>query len=802
MDMASMIANMPANMPKPSSLPSPDEVGQKARGLSQTIFRDWNDLNSIVERHEETLRKRWGKKSKEQKKKILLAAWPNMSTQHRPDLEAWRKESPAQRAKGSKFRAAYLWPYINLEDLMKPKSLLIFLNSRGRHQPHEFVHSDLERAVLGQTTGATSPAFLNEYTMYFHGRTEPRTYGEIVSWDDDENAFHDMYSNLGMLPGHGLQALEIQQEIWRFLVDCCKQLLQDLPPDSLTSGEVRPEPDSLTAQDSGFISLEITKMEEPYRRPSQLDFARLKSLASAERNSREDHLWELREDPSYFAEIMRDNEQHRSEIILDSYGQKHPTLTQPGRALFWNRILGNVVVDAYFGLAKFDAIVKQIHDIEELAANYKDQIRPEDDLPGEYLEAFQNLRFMLEDTVTDICGQLKASVLPSPPMRQFCVRDPQDPNSTKISTVYSPPREDHAVKSLMPMLEILWDDKQRHLFGLHSIVDELDRLIQADPEVKALISPFVAGRLSSLSVVSECLHQLHLYQPWARKVEDAMDVEKERLIKAYKKTFQGWISILGIKFEGSSIYRYADPSDGKFTYPVQRSRRVRDNVEILRKAEANVDAFWKAVDLFYKAKTGGKSQHDMVAHLLSQERSIQRTPPWTEPTKDKKPTPQPEYVWQPFSSVYHDPTKQVTGSFDRTSLSDKLSKTKTKGIADEEIIQIEPDNVHVPEQETVFTVDKRAHKVFKALFHSPSNPDIPGEIPWLDFVHAMDCTGFAAEKLQGSAWKFTPRRLDVEGSINFHEPHPSSKIAFYVARRIGRRLERAYGWKGEHFKLA
>jgi hypothetical protein len=66
----------------------------------------------------------------------------------------------------------------------------------------------------------------------------------------------------------------------------------------------------------------------------------------------------------------------------------------------------------------------------------------------------------------------------------------------------------------------------------------------------------------------------------------------------------------------------------------------------------------------------------------------------------------------------------------------------------------------------------------------------------------MDSAGFSAEKLQGSAWKFTPRRLDVEGSINFHEPHPSNKIAFYVARRFGRRLERAYGWKGEQFRLA
>jgi hypothetical protein len=802
MDYASIFANMPSGMPVPASLPSPSEVRQKARGLSEDIFRDWKDLSLIVERHEETLRRRWLKKSKEQKKKILLTAWPNMSSQHRPDIEAWRQESPAQRAKGSKFRAAYMWPYVNLEDLTKPKPLLIFLNSRGRHQPHEFVHSDLERAAFGHVSGATSPAFLNEYTMYFRDRIDPQKYGELVFWDDDENAFHDMNNNLGMLPGHGLQALEIQQQIWKFLVNCCKQLLQDLPPDSLISGEVKPEPGSLTAQDPSFSSLEITKLEEPYRRPTQLDFFRMKGLASAERNSREDHLWSLREDPSYFAEVMRDNEQHRSEIIIDSYGQKHPTLTQPGRPLFWNRILGNVVVDAYFGLAKWDAIVKHIQSIEELAAKYKDQIRPQDDLPKEYLEAFQNLRFMLEDTVTDICGQLKASVLPSPPMRQFCVRDPQDPNSTKISTAYSPPSGDHAVKRLMPILEILWDDKQRHLFGLHSVVDEVDRLIQADPEVKDLISPFVAGRLSSLSVVSECLHQLHLYQPWARKVENAMDLEKERLIEAYKKTFQGWIPVLGITFEGSSIYRYADPSDGKFTYPINRSRRVKDNVEALRKAEANVDAFWKAVDLFYKAKTRGKSQHDMVAEFLSQERSIQRTPLWVEPTKDKKPTQQPDYIWQPFSSVYHDSTKEITGSFDRTSVLDKPSKTKTKGTAHEEAPQIEPDNGHAPEQETVFLVDRRAHKVFKALFHSPSNQDIPGETPWVDFLYAMTSRGFSAEKLQGSSWSFTLSGPDVEQSIKFHEPHPSSKIPFHIARRMGRRLEKWYGWKGEFFRLA
>lgn len=47
----------------------------------------------------------------------------------------------------------------------------------------------------------------------------------------------------------------------------------------------------------------------------------------------------------------------------------------------------------------------------------------------------------------------------------------------------------------------------------------------------------------------------------------------------------------------------------------------------------------------------------------------------------------------------------------------------------------------------------------------------------------MSSTGFAIEKLYGSVWQFTPSDLDVERSIQFHEPHPSGKIPFRMARR-------------------
>jgi hypothetical protein len=49
--------------------------------------------------------------------------------------------------------------------------------------------------------------------MYFHRGEAADTYGELVSWDDDEDAFESMTNEVGMHPGHGLQALEVQQRI-------------------------------------------------------------------------------------------------------------------------------------------------------------------------------------------------------------------------------------------------------------------------------------------------------------------------------------------------------------------------------------------------------------------------------------------------------------------------------------------------------------------------------------------------------------------------------------------------------------
>jgi hypothetical protein len=181
---------------------------------------------------------------------------------------------------------------------------------------------------------------------------------------------------------------------------------------------------------------------------------------------------------------------------------------------------------------------------------------------------------------------------------------------------------------------------------------------------------------------------------------------------------------------------------------------------------------------------------------------LERTEQWVEPIKESK-KPAVGRTEQDLSTPLS--TLQL-GSVDSTPKfvpPQEKVKPKTRGTTKDAPNTIpEAAAVASPEDtQPTFKLKTRAFKVFKSLFFKPSQNDLPGEILWADFLFAMVATGFAPEKLYGSVWQFTPSQLDVERSIQFHEPHPVGKIPFRNARRIGRRLNRAYGWHGGMFAL-
>ena len=68
----------------------------------------------------------------------------------------------------------------------------------------------------------------------------------------------------------------------------------------------------------------------------------------------------------------------------------------------------------------------------------------------------------------------------------------------------------------------------------------------------------------------------------------------------------------------------------KFKYPIEK-RRTADNVETLRAAEKNLDAFWLKVDRELLDKNG-IPQRERLVHILPYG-ELQRTPKWIAATE-------------------------------------------------------------------------------------------------------------------------------------------------------------------------
>lgn len=432
------------NLPRPGSFPKPEEVRRESRERASKVLSDWDTLHKIIERHEERIQKRWRQKTKTKRRQILLSAWSNMPKVHRPDFEALKK------GKREESREAYLWPHINLEDMEQPRPLLLLLKSRSRNAPHLFLHADLEVSNLGQGIGAIRSAFLNQYTMMFAGRTSPEKYGELISWDDHDDAFDWLHSGWGLHPGYGLLALEIQQQIYHFLLECSRQILHDISEEStIADFPVLSEP---TIKDEGdWHSLAAVAADAPYRLPAGLDIDSILTIIDGKRSASEDHLLALREDPGYFAGVVNDCKEHRQEVLLDIHGKPHPTLTPYIRPLFWNRVLGNIVSEAYMELEVWSTLHSLLVDLRQLLSKYHQKISPEKSLPTELYEAFINLWFALKQFMIGPISILKMTTPASPPLRSLWVREPQELGTSMMRV-----RTRENVSMSKPQTELLW----------------------------------------------------------------------------------------------------------------------------------------------------------------------------------------------------------------------------------------------------------------------------------------------------------------------------------------------------------
>ncbi|KAH8764833.1 hypothetical protein F5883DRAFT_421407 [Diaporthe sp. PMI_573] len=802
-------------------------VRSEIRRRAESIYNNWETLEFIVKRHEATIQKRWTSKSNMKRRGLLLTTWPNMARDHRPDiaLKTFRRPRQLSLYEGRQ-REALLMPYINLHDLTKTEPLLLMINARARWPPQTFSKRDLQLST--QSFDLTKWRLLEGYSMDMDGRKPvPETYGKL-----QERPTKDYSAVLGVdprladgtiSPGDGLWILEIQDRIYKFLLDTVQHILHDIPLGDLTGPKynIQPEPPlpSANSREDGVISLAGTNLEAMYSSPGQMDLRRLQLLVTAKANEEEDKLWALREDPSRFSEGLKDYIAHRPEYVPDLSGSKHPSTTVDGYRARWDSDAKTTIDDVLpimFLLSNFicvefwDGLMRDITGLVELKKQHFDgkNIKSGDALPEPFTLALYKLQATLCACVEERLAVLRRATFSSPPLRPYMQR--ASPETIDTFVCKSSKRLPRHIADFMDILNGLFSEDmitiKGHTAGVQSLMEEYEVFINTVPAAHQAISSYVAQEISTLALLSECLRQICLFQPWATAFpKDIRAPHVQEVLRAHLKD-QRRKTIPLETFKPSIRICSMASAIAKSPYPVHK-KRTAANVDAMQSAETSLDEMW---DVFLAEI----EQHDALPRhsknvLYFQQRQLQRTLEWVEPVRATTKTKTPamvetfEVLGQSFRELDIDTTRKLQSS------PPEKPKVKTRGTAAPQATATS-EKAQKTEQEDqgpvhVIQVDRRALKVFGALFHTPCAESLPGEVPWNEFLHAMRSAGFWMEKLYGSVWQFTPRRDDDSdasmSSILFHEPHPHTKIPFLHARRHGRRLGRAYGWSGQTFVL-
>ena len=74
--------------------------------------------------------------------------------------------------------------------------------------------------------------------------------------------------------------------------------------------------------------------------------------------------------------------------------------------------------------------------------------------------------------------------------------------------------------SLIEFFSYLFDRMDLFAFRFTYLMDFIGYMLQNDASERQLLSDRVARCVSDLSIISECIRQLDLYQPWISQIED------------------------------------------------------------------------------------------------------------------------------------------------------------------------------------------------------------------------------------------------------------------------------------------
>ncbi|KAI4177545.1 MAG: hypothetical protein LQ346_007672 [Caloplaca aetnensis] len=795
---------------------------------TSSIFTDLKQLRSHVQLSGHLILKRWRRRTPAKRKQLLKQVDPDLYPTDFPLMDLATQRVCTSVEEQSKYRYAYLAPYLNLECLSDDSANLIkLLHHRASSRPEDWVAFD-DSVIKSAFDQKAIRVMFADGCITMSGP-------QFGAWKNVDLA--EMNADQAYSAWRALLILDAQAHVLKFLGKFCEAILghserpspSQGPSSDLTKTAAQSEIGDFILPDCGkwlqfissgsqpskgepWVSYSSLYSSEPFGPPPEFDVDMMMEIAENQMSEAQDELWLMQTDCSYFHERARYHEAQFKEDFT-----KIRRLSQREK---YGHISYLSTVGVLIRARDWQWLKEECRHMQHLLCELGTKIGKQKALSNSYAEALVSVRTLLTIHRRYCMEHLKTCMLTSEAFksafRLIGLSDPKAKGWSFEFTVDDYPtlhKRDRTAWCLYHLAGAEGDSRALPHAQTLQYLDE--QLARSGKEESNRLDKEMDSAISDLAAVERISTILQYHRPNFLPPHMHADPATDQ-----RMTERAWVNL---HLKGRKVPAHITSTSLGLDMPLHP-------LEQFRMPKGGKDETWIAKrDRAHQAlrTLWAKAREAYQTMLLAQNASQEHIDPQLEQMKQCE-SPEQLLQLEVEKSKILDRLNAakvrassglllpVPESFPSSSASSRPEKYTPQLVKDKPKTRPQdptpvPPSPPVPVEAPppvlyLLKPNSVVHRVVTHLFPDPHDDRNKGSLDWLDFVAAMAALGFRAENRGGSVFTFkgmiklpeTPLEARSR-SINFHKPHPSTEMSAVILQGLGKRLRRRYGWEWENF---
>ncbi|KAL8760617.1 MAG: hypothetical protein Q9184_003207 [Pyrenodesmia sp. 2 TL-2023] len=811
-----------------------NEAFQLATTYTNSVLADLNYLRALLPTSEHIILKRWRRRNSTKRRDLLIQINPDLYPTNIPLMDLATRLIGKSINEQSKYRYAYLLPYLNLECLSSESAnLLCLLHHRVSSQPEDWVIFDNSIIKSAWDQNALRVHFADG-CITMHGSH----FGVWKPFDITKNV-EEMHIGKVYSASRALLILETQAYLFRFLGKFCQAVLGEpslqgcpsLHPTSyVQSSLVSSAPSNCSkwtkfvssrsqqSKDNPWASYSSLYSSQPFGDPPSFDIDLMTEIAENQKSEAQDELWLMQTDCAYFHERARYHEAQ--------WKQDFTTIRPLSRREKYSNISYVSTIRVLTRARDWQWLAEECHQVQQLLNDLGTKVGWEKPLPNRYINTLVGIQALLTKNRRYYKENLIRCMITSEAFKSvFKLTRYSNPSAERWAfafnfndypTLYKQDRTAWCLNQLGR------DESEFLSFPHDQVLQYLDEHLSRNGRAECdRIDQEMDQWISDLAAVERMLTVLQYHRP--KFLASEMKQDEAIYHPVGSKAWSSFYNIRQVPANLSSTQLGLDLA----LYPLEQFRMPkgrRDETWIAGRDRANqaLRTLWAKARQGYQTlflslgvpqeyidpQLEQMKQCESPEHLLQLEVEKQQILARLDVAKIRS-SPASLLPALESSATFASSANSGTERYTPQPIKEK-PKTRPQETTPGPIlpsVTIEAIEKPLP---ILYLVKRNSvvHRVVAHLFPHPQDDPSKGCLDWLDFVAAMTAFDFRAENRGGSVFTFKgmiklPKSpLEAQSrSINFHMPHPSTEMSAVILQGMGKRLGRRYGWQRGNFRV-